>query len=64
MARVMFNSFVIISLSDKKLTMFQEAFKTPLTVNTRPLLRVEYPRNHQLKRAIYPIRYSGLELNF
>lgn len=44
MARVMFNSFAVISLSDNKLTMFQEAFKTPLTVNTRPLLRVEYPR--------------------
>ena len=38
--------------------MLQEAFKTPLTVNPRHLLRVEYPRNHQLKRAIYPIRYS------
>ena len=25
---------------------------------TRHLLRVEYPRNHQLKRAIYPIRHS------
>ena len=25
---------------------------------TRHLLRVEYSRNHQLKRAIYPIRYS------
>lgn len=55
----MFNSFAAISLCDNKLTMFQEAFKTPLTVNPLHLLRVEYPRNHQLKRAIYSIRYSN-----
>lgn len=59
MARVMLNSFLSFH-SVIKIDHVAGSIQNTVDCEyyTHHLLRVEYPRNHQLKRAIYPIRYS------